>query len=122
MNPIMKPRPILVGFLLYSLPACLYGQAAPVLPPGEKEPLLRLEAGGPTTYVTSLAFSADGQTLYAAGFDKVVRVWGLDKQTGKFVLDRASYRVPIGPGLEGAINAMALSPDGTWLAAAGMSV
>lgn len=94
---------------------------APVLPPGEKEPVLRLEAGGPTTYVTALTFSPDGQSLYASGWDKVVRVWTLNERK-EFVLDRAAYRVPIGPGLEGAINAMALSPDGLWLAAAGMGI
>ena len=45
--------------------------------PAKKEPLFRLEAGGPTSRVTALAFSPDGQTLYAAGGDKVVRVWRL---------------------------------------------
>src|SRR5262245_29326173 len=54
----------------------------PVLPPGDKEPVLRLEAGGPTGFVTALTFSPDGKTLYAAGFDKVVRVWNLNAQTG----------------------------------------
>src|SRR4029077_10082041 len=55
----------------------------PAQPPqADDRPLLRLEGGGPTTFVTSLAFSPDGQTLYAAGFDKVVRVWKL--QGGRF--------------------------------------
>ena len=62
---------------------------AQVPPPSDKEPVLRLEAGGPTSFVTSLAFGADGKTLYAAGFDKVVRVWNLAPKTGEFVLDRA---------------------------------
>src|SRR5437870_4927716 len=57
---------------------------APLLPPGEKEPLFRLEAEGPTSFVTALAFSPDGGTLYAAGWDKVVRVWNLDSRTGLF--------------------------------------
>jgi WD40 repeat protein len=93
----------------------------PAAPPQvDDRPLLRLEAGGPTTFVTSLAFSPDGQTLYAAGFDKVVRVWKL--QDGQFTLDKVSYRVPIGPGLNGSINAIALSPDGTLLAVAGRGV
>jgi WD40 repeat protein len=87
----------------------------------DKEPLLRLEAGGPTSFVTALAFDPDGTILYAAGYDKVVRVWTLDKD-GKFVLGRSAYRVPIGPGTEGAINALAVSPDGTWLAVGGLGV
>src|SRR5260370_20043450 len=58
--------------------------------------------------------------MEAAGFDKVVRVWKL--QDGEFTLDKVSYRVPIGPGLNGSINAIALSPDGILLAAAGSGV
>src|SRR5262245_24775167 len=92
---------------------------APVV--GDKEPVLRVEAGGPTSFVTSLAFSSDGGTLYAAGFDKVVRVWIRDK-TGEFKLDKTAYRIPIGPGFNGAINGIALSPDGQWLAVAGTGV
>jgi WD40 repeat protein len=95
--------------------------AAPVAPQIDKDPILRLEAGGPTSYITALAFSSDGKSLYAAGWDKVVRVWTLNPK-GEFVLDRAAYRVPVGPGLAGAINAIALSQDGAWLAAAGRSV
>jgi WD40 repeat protein len=94
-----------------------------VLPPGDEAPLPRLEVGGPTSLVTGLAFSPDGQTLYEAGWDKVVRVWRRDARSGAFVLDpRATYRVPIGPGTDGAINALAVSPDGTWLAVAGNGI
>lgn len=96
-------------------------RAALPLPPGDKQPLLRLEAGGPTSIVTALAFSPDGKTLYAAGFDKVVRVW-VRGANGAFTLDRAAYRIPIGPGLNGVINALALSDDGAWLAVAGRGV
>src|SRR5688572_21910432 len=75
--------------------------------PRDDEPLLRLEAGGPTTLVTALACSPDGKALYEAGWDKVVRVWARDEQAGGFTLDRrATYRLPIGPGVGGAINAM----------------
>ncbi|MEK6236847.1 MAG: hypothetical protein N2C14_19235, partial [Planctomycetales bacterium] len=89
----------------------------------KEEPLLRLEAGGPTSFVTAMAFSPDGKRLYAGGWDKVVRVWNLDEATGKFVLDpRTSFRTPIGPGLDGAVNALAISPDGKRLAVAGKGV
>ena len=43
-----------------------------------------------------------------------------DKKPG-WTLKR-SFRVPIGPGVSGAINALALSPDGRWLAVGGRSV
>src|SRR5438128_6899855 len=94
---------------------------AQVVAPGDKAPILRLEAGGPTAYVTALAFSPDGKRLYAAGFDKVVRVWVRDAR-GQFRLDRVSYRIPLGPGVHGAINTLAVSPDGTRLAVGGQGV
>ena len=75
--------------------------------------------------MTGLAFAPDGQTLYVAGWDKIVRVWTLDRAEGKFKLDRpATFRVPIGPGLDGAINGLAVSSDarGEWLAVAGQGV
>ena len=33
--------------------------------PSDKEPVLRVDSGGPAAFVTSLAFSPDGKTLYA---------------------------------------------------------
>jgi WD40 repeat protein len=105
--------------LVFSLlPAAALAQE-PRLPPGDKEPFFRLEVRGPTSYVTDLAFSPDARLLYTAGWDKVVRVWKLDGK-GRFVLDeQTAYRVPIGPGVDGSINAIALSPDGAWLAVGG---
>lgn len=104
---------------------CLWGAGArgaePTIAPGEREPVLRVEAGGPTSLVRALAFSPDGRTLYAAGFDKVVRVYKVNGQ-GDWVLERLAYRVPVGPGFDGWINAIAVSPDGIWLAAGGIGV
>src|SRR5947199_3368605 len=113
----MNTRYFVTPFLFFICVVPLRAQA-PVIPPGDAEPILRLEAGGPTAYVTALAFSPDGKRLYAAGFDKVVRVWLRDEQ-GQFRLDRVSYRIPLGPGINGAINTLAISPDGTHLAVGG---
>jgi WD40 repeat protein len=117
----MKVRSFLwTGVLVLLLPAFVEAQ--------NLKPVLRLEAGGPTSNVTSMAFSPDGNTLYAAGFDKVVRVWRLqpdpqNPKDKKFELDPAtSYRVPIHPGTQGAINALALSSDGQWLAVGGLGI
>src|SRR5262249_44052376 len=59
--------------------------------------------------VTALAFSPDGRRLYSSGADACVRVWDTDK--GK------ELRVISLPGPGGAIR-LAVSPDGTRLAAA----
>jgi WD40 repeat protein len=114
----MSPRrvaPPLLGLLV--LAAAARSQEAP-LPPGEKTPLLQFDVEGPTAAVTALAMrkDGDGETLYAAGLDKVVRAW---KIRGGAATRLASYRLPIGPGNAGAVNALAVSDDGTWLAVAG---
>ncbi len=112
----MLPRRRILPLLLLTLTPSIHAQA-----PGEREPIPRLEAGGPMSPVQALVFSPDGKTLYEAGFDKVVRVWSLDPQTGRFRRDEKTFRVPVGPGFDGAINALALSPDGNWLAVGGLS-
>jgi WD40 repeat protein len=82
------------------------------------EPILQIESNGPRGQVQGLAFSPDGATLYVGGYDKVVRVWKLGAKG--FVLDdKLTYRVPIGPGLGGAIASLAVSPNSKYLAVAG---
>lgn len=89
------------------------------LPPKSDEPILRLDADHPTADLRALAVSPDGKTLYAAGQDKVVRTWVL--RDDEYVLQRnLIFRVPLGPGDAGVINALALSPDGKWLAVGGL--
>ena len=117
---LLRSRGAALGLLLS---ATLAAGQGPDQPAGDREPLFHLETGGPTSLVTALAFSPDGGTLYEAGWDKVVRVWRRQGPQGTFALDAAAtYRVPIGPGVDGAINAMALSSDGAWLAVAGDGV
>lgn len=114
----MSPRRVAAPLLgLLALAAAARSQEAP-LPPGEKTPLLQFDVEGPTAAVTALAMrkDGDGETLYAAGLDKVVRAWNV---RGGVATRLASYRLPIGPGNAGAVNALAVSDDGTWLAAAG---
>ena len=83
------------------------------------EPVLRIDTGGHSSYVTSLAWSRDGGDLLSAGWDKLVRVWrATDK--GPFVnLPQRSLRLPIGPGASGKFDALALSSSGRWLAVGG---
>src|SRR5579883_802839 len=86
------------------------------LPPPDRAPHLILAHNGPHAPVTALAFSPDGGTLYVGGFDKQVRRYKLEK--GKFI-PAGSIRVPIGTGNSGVVNAVAVSPDGKWVAVAG---
>src|SRR5688572_13191597 len=86
------------------------------LPPPDRAPHLILAHAGPHAPVTALAFAPDGSALYVGGFDKQVRRYRLED--GKFV-PAGSFRVPIGPWNAGLINAIAVSPDGKWVAAAG---
>jgi hypothetical protein len=86
------------------------------LPPADRAPHLVLAHPGPHAPVTALAFAPNSTTLYVAGFDKQIRRYDLVK--GKFVAAGA-IRVPIGPGVAGVVNTLAVSPDGKWVAAAG---
>ncbi len=95
---------------------CMGVCAAPQETDGE--PVLRLDTGGPTSYVSSLVFAGDSQTLYAGGFDKLVLAW--TRQNDQFESNpNETMRFPIGPGLYGAINAVAVSTDGRYVAVAG---
>jgi WD40 repeat protein/tetratricopeptide (TPR) repeat protein/tRNA A-37 threonylcarbamoyl transferase component Bud32 len=111
-----------LAFGAEDLPASFAGGRTSYASPSPRSdgPLLRREPSGPSAFVTAVAFSPDGTALYATGYDKVVRVWKLNPRTGQFALDRdATYRVPIGPDSYGVLNALAVSPDGSQLAAAG---
>ena len=113
----MDCRRLGIGALVLLLPNLVVGAEEAF--PFPREPVLQLQAGGPTAAVNALAFAPDGKTLYAAGYDKVVHAY-VRGEDG-FTL-ATSYRIPIGPGGAGAINALALSPDGRWLAAAGFGL
>lgn len=80
----------------------------------QEPPMLMLDTGGHMGLVTEIAFTPDGKYLVSAGHDKVIRVW--DWQAGRTV---RTLRGQVGPGDEGKIFTMALSPDGRRLAAAG---
>ncbi len=76
--------------------------------------ILQLDTGGHRAVIRALAFTPDGKFIVSAGDDKVIRVW--DWRKGATV---RAIRGQSGLGEEGKIYAMALSPDGRWLAASG---
>lgn len=92
----------------------------PIVPPGDAQPILQIEAGGPRTFVTAVAFSPQGDRLYATGWDKVVHVWSREANGSFTYLPELAFRVPVGAGLYGGLNALALSEDGKFLAVGGI--
>lgn len=85
-------------------------------------PVLRLNIGGPSSLVTAMAFSADGHSLYAGGWDKVVHVWER-RDDGQYESKQdKAFRIPVGPDEHGKINAIAVSPDDRWLGVAGVGL
>ena len=77
-------------------------------------PLPMLNTGGHMARIKSIAFTPDGRQLVSASDDKTIRVW--DLASGKTV---RTIRGESAPGDAGKVSAMALSPDGKWLAAGG---
>ena len=66
----MSARPPLVAAAVVLIAAATATAQAPAAV--DRDPILRLDAGGATASVTALAFSPDGQRLYAAGWDSGV--------------------------------------------------
>jgi WD40 repeat protein len=86
----------------------------PKLPPAKERPLLSLEAGGHTAFVSNVFFTPKGDRVITVGQDKSVRIW--DPVTNETV---RTIRFPAGPGREGSLQAAALSRSGKKLAVAG---
>jgi hypothetical protein len=103
-------QPLFLALLL-ALTPCVAG-AATAGPP--QEPLLRIEAGGPTGAVAHVSVDAAGTLMAAAGYDKTIRLYSLPDD-----IERAVLRPPIGVRQEGELYAVALSPDGKTVFAAG---
>jgi WD40 repeat protein len=78
------------------------------------KPYLVFNAGGHTAAINKVQFTADGQQLVSVSNDKTIRVWDVDTGEPLCVL-----RPPIGPGSAGMLYALAVSPDGRWLAVGG---
>ena len=88
------------------------GLSGAVEPPAE--PILRIDPGGHTAQIARIATDKLGRWLATASNDKTVRLWNL--ADGRLL---TTLRPPIGPLNEGHIRAVALSPDGAVVAAAG---
>ena len=102
------------GLLFAACSLLLLASLAAVAGEPPATPFLRIEAGGHTGAVARLAVDASGRLLATAGYDKTIRLWSLPDGASRGVL-----RPPIGPRQEGEIYAVALSPDGRRVFAAG---
>jgi WD40 repeat protein len=80
------------------------------------QPILRIETGMHTVNVIRVRVDAAGRYLVTGSEDKTVRVWEL--ATGRLL---RTLRPPIGGGHEGKIQGVAISPDGSLIAAGGWS-
>jgi WD40 repeat protein len=78
------------------------------------EPVLRIEAEMHGAMIRAVATDAAQRYVVTGSLDKTVRVW--DLASGRLL---RILRPPLGPGNEGKINAVAMSPDGSTVAAAG---
>ncbi|MEJ0086395.1 MAG: hypothetical protein WDO72_11965 [Pseudomonadota bacterium] len=98
------------ALLALSSMACAAAHAEPL----PTAPLLRIDTGRHTAFIHGLALDESAGKAYSASEDKTIRVWRL--ADGR-LLD--TFRVPAGLQAEGQLYALALSPDGRTLAAAG---
>lgn len=78
------------------------------------EPMLRIETGMHTAIIRRIALDAKQRWLATASEDKTVRVWEL--ASGRLL---QVLRPAHGPGAEGKLYAVALSPDGETVVASG---
>ncbi len=103
-------------FRLFTLILCLAlaGMAPGAVAQVPTEPQLRIEAGMHTAMIWRIATDAAARVAVTASDDKSLRVW--DMASGDLL---RVLRPPIGQGNEGKLFAVALSPDGTLVAAAG---
>ena len=79
-----------------------------------QEPILRMEMGMHSVWITSIGIDAQNQFIVTGSQDKTVRLWELS--TGKLI---RVFRPPIGEGPNGMIFAVAVSPDGKTIACGG---
>jgi WD40 repeat protein len=98
----------LAGLIATTSPS-VRAQSAPT-----REPILRVETGMHTAAIKAIGVDRAGQFLVTASTDKTARVW--EVASGRLL---RVLRVPIGDGDEGKLYAVAISPDGRTIAAAG---
>ncbi len=88
------------------------------------ESILKLDTGGHTAKTWDLVVTNDKRYLISASDDKTIRVWDMGTRNrgigiGLRIKEQRKILGQIGSGIEGAIYAIALSPDNKHLAVSG---
>jgi len=79
-----------------------------------QEPILRIDPGRHTAMIRRIDIDADERFIVSSGDDKTARLWSA--RDGRLL---SVFRPPIGPGNEGKLFAVAISPDARWVATGG---
>src|ERR1700674_669099 len=84
-------------------------KACPVM-----DPILSIETGMHTAVIRRVGVNRECRLLATGSWDKTVRLWSLPE--GRLL---KTLRLPVGPGNEGKVFAVAMSADGKLVAAGG---
>ena len=111
---------LVVGLLQTTMEFAALAQAIPQREGGPRPLLLNQGSIG---VVSAIEFSPDSRFLYVAGLDKAIHAWNLlELKPNEFRPTHVStMRWEISRGYQGKLDAMAISPDGKWIAAGGTS-
>jgi WD40 repeat protein/uncharacterized caspase-like protein len=110
------PFPAAARFSLFLIASVAF-ESLPFAAPAQDQavsPVLRIETGSHTAQIPGIAAPPSGRYLVTGSDDKTVRVW--NAATGRL---EETLRPPLGPGDEGKVYAVAVSPDGNTIACGG---